>query len=97
MPPVVPSRLKRPRPLVLLLVGALLTPALLTMSAFPADDHDITAGAVCKNGDPRARKPAPPRDAPSCVNCRAPLLNAPLAHADRETSMAPIVALPPAA
>jgi hypothetical protein len=97
MRPVMSPRFMRPRLPVLLLVGALVTPAFLTTSAVPAADHDMTAGAVCRNADPRARKVVPPRDGPSCVNCRAPLLNAPLARADRETSMPALVALPPAA
>jgi len=90
-------RSHRPRLLLLpLLVGVLLATAFLTTSATPGEDLDLHAGAVCKNVPPPPKVVAP-RTAPSCVNCRAPLINAPLAQADRETTMPPIVALPPAA
>ena len=92
-----PPRSIRPRLLLPLLVVALLASALLTASAVPATDHDLGAGAVCKNAVTPARKVVTPRDAPTCVTCRAPLLNAPVAQADRETTMPAIVALPPAA
>src|SRR5689334_5940773 len=90
-------RLLRPRLLVLpLVLGTLVAPAFLTTSSVSVADAGIRAGTICKNVPPPAKQP-PPRTVPSCVNCRAPLLNAPLAQADRETSMPPIVALPPAA
>jgi len=93
-------RYLRPRNLLLpLMFGVLLAPAFLTTSSASGTDLDLHAGTVCRNAPPPPKlvTPPPPRTAPSCVNCRAPLLNAPLAQADRETTMPPIVALPPAA
>lgn len=93
---VMPPRFFRPRLLLLPLVfGVLLVPALLTGSTAPTD-FDLHAGAVCSNIDPKAKSVLKPRTGPSCVNCRAPLLNAPLARAD-QTPATPSVALPPAA
>jgi len=46
---------------------------------------------------PPAKAVVKPRTPPNCVNCRAPLINAPLARADREVPATSLVALPPAA
>lgn len=87
----------RPRLLLLpIVLGVLVVPALLTGSAAPAE-YDMHAGAVCSNVEPRAKSALKPRSAPSCVNCRAPLLDAPLAHSERETPPTRLAALPPAA
>jgi len=96
MRPVKP-RLLRPRLLLLpLVLGVLVVPALLTGSATPAD-LDLHAGAMCSNVAPPAKAVVKPRTPPNCVNCRAPLINAPLARADREVPATSLVALPPAA
>lgn len=93
MRPVMP-RFLRPRLLLLPLVfGVLVAPAFLTTSAVRDADGDLHAGAMCKNGDVRPRKTETPRVAPNCVNCRAPLLNAPLARAPASERPRP----PPAA
>lgn len=92
-----PPRNLRSRLLLLPLVfGVLLAPAFLTGSAAPSE-YDMHAGAVCSNIDPKAKSVLKPRTAPNCVNCRAPLLNAPVARADQDAPAARIVALPPAA
>jgi hypothetical protein len=78
-----------------LALGVLLVSSLLTGSS-ALTGLDLHAGAVCSNVDPKAKSVLKPRSAPSCVNCRAPLLNAPLARTDRAPTT-PIVALPPAA
>lgn len=96
MRPVKP-RSFRPRLLLLpLLFGVLVVPALLTASS-PSSRFDIHAGAVCSNVEPRAKSVVKPRPAPSCVNCRAPLLNAPLARSDQDPPPIRVAALPPAA
>ena len=100
MPTVMLPRYLRPRNLLLpLMFGVLLAPAFLKTSSASGTDADLRAGAVCRNAPPPQKlvTPPPPRPAPKCVNCRAPLLDAPLAQADRETTMPPIVALPPTA
>lgn len=77
----VKPRFLRPRLLLLPLVfGALAAPALLTTSAIPTTADDVHAGTVCSNVEKRP-EPAATRDAPTCINCRAPLLNAPVAQA----------------
>jgi hypothetical protein len=87
MRPVMPHFL-RPRLLLLpLVLGVLVAPTFLVTSAqspATAPDH---AGAVCTNVARPVEKPAGDyptgeRHAPSCANCRAPLLNGPLARAD---------------
>lgn len=94
MRPVMLPRFIRPRLLLLpLVLGVLVAPAFLTTSTMP--DGSLHADAVCKNERP-ARNVVVPHDAPTCVNCRAPLLNAPLAQA-KPQAPATIVALPPAA
>ena len=93
----VTPRFLRPRLLLLpLMFGVLLAPAYLTTSAVPVPVHEEKAGTMCSNLDAPDEKMAAPSTAPHCVNCRAPLLNAPLARADHEATT-PIVALPPAA
>jgi hypothetical protein len=95
MRPVMPPRFIRPRLLLLpLLLGALAAPLFLTTSTTPDPLHDVHADAVCKNERP-ARNVSPPHDAPTCVNCRAPLLDGPLVQV--KPARATIVALPPAA
>jgi hypothetical protein len=77
----------RPRLLLLpLALGVLVAPAFLATSATPRPEHDLRAGTLCKNAVLPARKLETPRAAPTCVNCRAPLLNAPLARTDRRTT-----------
>jgi hypothetical protein len=91
-------RFIRPRLLLLpLLFGVLVAPAFLTTSAAPDADHELHVGAMCKNVDAPVRKLEAPRDAPNCVNCRAPLLNAPLARAGRAAPAAGSLGAPPAA
>src|ERR1044071_1261418 len=95
---VMPPRSFRPRLLLLpIVLGVLVVPALLTGSAAPSG-YDMHVGAICSNVEPRAKSARKPRAAPSCVNCRAPLLNAPLARSDQEAPPTHLVAaLPPAA
>ena len=96
MRPVMPPRFIRPRLLLLpLVLGVLVVPAFLTTSTMPDGSRDVHADAVCNNERP-ARNVVVPHDAPTCVNCRAPLLNAPLAQVKRPAP-ATSVALPPAA
>jgi hypothetical protein len=77
----------RPRLLLLPLVfGMLCMPAFLHSTTTPARDAGIHAGAVCSNLEAveplrRRREKRPP--GPTCASCRAPLLNAPLAHLER--------------
>jgi hypothetical protein len=86
----VTTRLLRPRLLLLPLVFAVLVaPVYLRTGAVPAAEHDLHRGAVCSNrAAPREPlEPAPEvlrHSQPSCVQCRAPLLNAPLAQVPRE-------------
>lgn len=88
----------RPRLLLLpLLLGVLVAPALLTPSTAPNVEGDLHVGTVCKNVVTPTRKLETPREGPRCANCRAPLLNAPLAQAERAPALPPVVALPPAA
>ena len=90
-------RIIRPRFVLLpLVLGVLVVPALLTGSANPAD-LDLHAGAMCSNVAPPAKAVVKPRPPPNCVNCRAPLLNAPLARAERNSPATSLGALPPAA
>ena len=93
----VTPRLLRPRLLLLpLVLGVLIVPALLTGSATSAD-LDLRSGAICSNVTRPPKAVAKPRTPPNCVNCRAPLLNAPLARADHDAPATSLVALPPAA
>jgi hypothetical protein len=95
-------RFLRPRLLLLPLVfGVLVAPAFLVSSAEKAAVGPGHADAVCTNVARPVENPSPEnspggRDGPTCANCRAPLLNAPLAHADRDERPDP-VELPPAA
>ena len=94
---VMPPRSVRPRLLLLpILLGVLVVPAFLTGSSTSAEGY-FRAGAVCSNERAPAKAVVKPRTAPSCVNCKAPLLNAPLAHTDPEAPATSLVALPPAA
>jgi len=92
MRPVKTPRIFRPRLLLLPLVfGTLAAPLLLSTSAVSMTDDDVHAGAVCSNVEKHV-EPAATRDSPTCVNCRAPLLNAPLARsgdANRATAAPP--------
>lgn len=93
MRPVTSPRFIRPRLLLLpLLLGLLVAPAFLTTSTAPDVSRDVHADAVCKNERP-ARSVVSPHGSPTCVNCRAPLLNGPLAHV--KPAPATLVALPP--
>jgi hypothetical protein len=89
-------RFFRPRLLLLpLVMGVLVAPAYLVSSAespATAPDH---AGSVCTNVAKPVENPGIGHSAPTCANCRAPLLNAPLARAEHETRPSP--ELPPAA
>jgi hypothetical protein len=88
MPAVTLPRSFRPRLLLLpLVLGALLLPALRTTT--PAAEHEMRAGAVCSNLEPEQRRePVKTPDGPNCASCRAPLLNAPLAHVERDADIA---------
>ena len=91
------SRFLRPRLLLLpLLFGVPVVPVLLVSSAESPAAAAGHAGAVCTNVARPVENPGTERHAPTCANCRAPLLNAPLARADRDTGPGP-VELPPAA
>jgi hypothetical protein len=100
MPTVMP-RFLRPRLLLLpLAVGTLLIPAFLTSSAMSEASLELHAGNDCKNAVVPVRKLdkiEPPRKAPTCVTCRAPLINAPLAQAGRIAPATGSVELPPTA
>jgi hypothetical protein len=88
-------RFLRPRLLLLpLLFGVLVAPAFLVSSTVSPAGESAHADSVCTNVARPVENPQPV--APSCANCRAPLLNAPLARADRKARSAP-VELPPAA
>jgi hypothetical protein len=91
---VMPRNL-RPRFLLPLILGVMIVPALLTGSANPAESG-IHAGTICSNVAAPAKTVVKPRPPPNCVNCRAPLLNAPLARAERDAPATSLVALPPA-
>jgi hypothetical protein len=100
MQPVMP-RFIRPRLLLLpLVLGVLVAPALLVRSAESPATAPGHIGAVCTNVARPIEKPPDystgERHAPTCANCRAPLLNAPLARADHDTRPGP-AELPPAA
>lgn len=96
MPPVMPPRFFRPRLLLLpLVLGVLVAPVFLTKGT-PDPAAEVHAGALCSN-DTRIEKAIVPRNTPTCVNCRAPLLNAPLASAHPGAAPISVVALPPAA
>jgi hypothetical protein len=95
---VVMPRSSRSRLLLLpLVVGLLVAPALLTTSTPPLADQILLVGTACKNVDVPVRKLQTPHPAPTCVNCRAPLLNAPLARADRPAPAPHSADAPPAA
>ena len=78
----------RPRLLLLpLVLGVLVAPAYLVTSAESRATAPDQAGAVCTNvARPIEKPPADfstgERHAPTCANCRAPLLNGPLARTD---------------
>jgi hypothetical protein len=92
---VMPPRFLRPRLLLLPLVcGVLAASAQLTTAD---GNHALYARAFCKSVTLPVRKPEVPRKAPNCVNCRAPLLNAPLARAEPAAPGVRQIALPPAA
>jgi hypothetical protein len=94
---VVMPRPSRSRFLLLpLVLGVLVAPAFLTTSRAPHADQAMHMGTVCKNVELPVRKLETPR-APNCVNCRAPLLNAPLARADHPAPATHGVDAPPAA
>ena len=96
MRPVI-TRTLRPRLLLLPLVFAMLVaPVYLRTTSAPAAEHGTHSDAVCSNREaPRELldpvepfEPAHrmlPRSQPSCVQCRAPLLNAPLAQIPRDS------------
>ena len=75
----------RPRLLLLPLVfGMLCMPAFLHSTTTPARDEAMRAGAVCSNLEKvePLRRPEKVSPGPNCASCRAPLLNAPLAHVE---------------
>lgn len=80
-----------------LALTAVVVPALLLASSArqSTSGSDLGADAVCRNAPPA--KVVVPRSPPSCVNCRAPLIDAPLAHAGQASPLPRLVALPPAA
>jgi hypothetical protein len=82
----VTARAFRPRLLLLpIAFGALLAPMLFKPILFkktttPAAEHGAHSGAVCSNVvEPKHKLLR--NSQPSCANCRAPLLDAPLAQA----------------
>jgi hypothetical protein len=101
---VVMSQLFRPRLLLLpLVLGVLVAPTFLVGSAAAPAAPAGSSDSVCTNvarpvENPHREYPTPdPRHhAPTCVNCRAPLLNAPLARTDSEPRADPVEP-PPAA
>jgi hypothetical protein len=88
MPAVTLPRSIRPRLLLLPLgLGVLLLPALRTTT--PAAEHEMRAGAVCSNVEHELRRePQKLPTGPNCASCRAPLINAPLAHVERDVDLA---------
>jgi hypothetical protein len=77
---VMSPRFIRPRLLLLpFVLGALASPAFLTRSAMPLPKREVHAEAMCKGSERAVERPQ--HVAPSCVHCRAPLLDAPLAQA----------------
>jgi hypothetical protein len=87
MPGMLTSHLRRPRLLLLpMALAVLAAPLLFTSSAARDVQRDLHADYLaCKSSTAPVRKPDVARPAPSCVNCRAPLLNAPLARAGHGT------------
>lgn len=78
----------RPRLLLLPLVfGMLSLPAFMHSTTTPAADEGMHAGAVCSNLEKvePLRRPEKTSPGPNCASCRAPLLNAPLAHVEHDT------------
>ena len=100
MRPVMP-RYFRPRLLLLpLVIGAVAAPAFLVSSAESPAPGAVHADSVCTNvakpvENPRRGLSPGGHTAPTCANCRAPLLDAPLAQTDRDAR--PSLELPPAA
>jgi cytochrome c5 len=94
------TRFFRPRLLLPLVMGVLVAPAYLVSSAESPAAAPAHAESVCTNvakpvENPRKDSSTNEHAKPTCANCRAPLLNAPLARADQDAR--PSSELPPAA
>jgi hypothetical protein len=86
----------RPRFLLLpLVLGLAVIPAALTGSTTPGV-ADLRTAALCPNAPPRTKTATKPPAPPTCVNCRAPLINAPLARAERDALAGPAASAPAA-
>jgi hypothetical protein len=88
---VTATRSIRPRLLLLPLVfGMLVMPAFLRTAAPLAADESLHSLTACSDVEriEKRRLPAKMPSGPRCASCRAPLLDAPLAHVERPLPVA---------